>query len=68
MSLNTAEIVRTRAAVDQRDLARHDAREASGRAMGDDFSTALFTSLNVAVFLVLAACVAGAAILYSLGA
>ncbi len=32
------------------------------------FSTALFTGLNVAVFLVLAASVVGAAILYSQGA
>ena len=34
----------------------------------DAFSTALFTSLNVAVFLVLAASVAAAALLYSQGA
>jgi hypothetical protein len=34
----------------------------------DAFSTALFTGLNVAVFLVLAASVAGAALLYSQGA
>ena len=63
MSLNTAEIARPRIAAD-----RADASQRSGRVMGDDFSTALFTSLNVAVFLVLAACVAGAAVLYSLGA
>ena len=63
MSLNTAEIVRPRALAETRDV-----HERSGRSVGDDFSTALFTSLNVAVFLVLAACVAGAAVLYSLGA
>lgn len=34
----------------------------------DAFSTALFTSLNVAVFLILAASVAAAALLYSQGA
>ena len=34
----------------------------------DAFSTALFTGLNVAVFLVLAASVAAAALLYSQGA
>ena len=34
----------------------------------DRFSTDLFTGLNVAVFLALAACVAGAALLYSQGA
>jgi hypothetical protein len=34
----------------------------------DAFSTALFTGLNVAVFLVLAASVIGAAVLYSQGA
>lgn len=37
-------------------------------AGGSTFSTALFTGLNVAVFLILAACVVGAAILYSQGA
>jgi hypothetical protein len=34
----------------------------------DAFSTALFTGLNVAVFLILAASVAAAALLYSQGA
>jgi hypothetical protein len=34
----------------------------------DAFSTALFTGLNVAVFLILAASVAAAAVLYSQGA
>ena len=63
MSLNTAEIVRPRAVAKQL-----DAQDPSGRNGGGDFSTALFTSLNVAVFLVLAGCVAGAAILYSIGA
>jgi hypothetical protein len=38
------------------------------RKSGDAFSTALFTGLNIAVFLVLAASVVGAAILYSQGA
>ncbi len=34
----------------------------------DNFSTALFTGLNIAVFLVLAASVVGAAVLYGQGA
>ncbi len=42
-------------------------RSAEHRAR-ENFSTALFTSLNIAVFLVLAASVVGAAILYSQGA
>jgi hypothetical protein len=40
----------------------------SGGFDRDAFSTALFTGLNVAVFLVLAASVAAAALLYSQGA
>ena len=40
----------------------------SRRFSSDAFSTALFTGLNVAVFLVLAASVAAAALLYSQGA
>ncbi|MDB5481462.1 MAG: hypothetical protein JWO83_2515 [Caulobacteraceae bacterium] len=40
----------------------------SHRFNSDVFSTALFTGLNVAVFLVLAASVAAAALLYSQGA
>jgi hypothetical protein len=63
MSLNTAPAFRSRAVADQ-----VAAADRSGRVIGDDFSTALFTSVNVAVFLVLTACVAGAAILYALGA
>jgi hypothetical protein len=38
------------------------------RFNADAFSTALFTGLNVAVFLILAASVAAAALLYSQGA
>ena len=51
------------------------ARRAATRAMvesrrfnSDAFSTALFTGLNVAVFLILAASVAAAALLYAHGA
>ena len=40
----------------------------SYRFNSDAFSTALFTGLNVAVFLILAASVAAAALLYSQGA
>jgi hypothetical protein len=40
----------------------------SRRLDRDAFSTALFTGLNVAVFLILAASVAAAALLYSQGA
>lgn len=40
----------------------------SHRFDADAFSTALFTGLNVAVFLILAASVAAAALLYSQGA
>lgn len=40
----------------------------SRRADRDAFSTALFTGLNMAVFLILAASVAVAALLYSQGA
>jgi hypothetical protein len=63
MSLNTTEIVRARALADRANAADH-----SGRTAADDFSTNLFTGLNVAVFLVLAGCVVGAAVLYGLGA
>ena len=63
MSLNTAEAVRPRIAADQVDAAPR-----SGGRPREDFSTALFTGLNIAVFLVLAACVVGAAVLYGLGA
>ena len=68
MSLNTAQVVRAQAVRAQAvgDHARPGRRP--GRAIGGDFSTALFTGLNVAVFLALTACVAGAAILYALGA
>lgn len=38
------------------------------RKSRETFSTAVFTGLNIAVFLVLAASVVGAAILYSQGA
>ena len=62
MSLNTAEIDRSRVAADSSDGgARAERRR-------EDFSTNLFTGLNIAVFLVLAACVVGAAVLYGLGA
>jgi hypothetical protein len=40
----------------------------SRRFNSDAFSTALFTGLNVAVFVVLAASVAAAALLYGQGA
>ena len=44
-------------------------RRRGAKAMkADAFSTALFTGLNIAVFLVLAASVIGAAVLYSQGA
>jgi hypothetical protein len=41
---------------------------AADRRAREQFSTAVFTGLNVAVFLILAASVVGAAILYSQGA
>jgi hypothetical protein len=47
------------------DQVRHRASEPWTR---DNFSTALFTGLNIGVFLVLAASVLGAAILYGQGA
>jgi hypothetical protein len=40
----------------------------TARKSREAFSTALFTGLNIAVFLVLAASVVGAAVLYSQGA
>jgi hypothetical protein len=40
----------------------------AARKSRETFSTAVFTGLNIAVFLVLAASVVGAAILYSQGA
>ncbi len=63
MSLNTADIVRARAMAD-----RANAAKRSDRRAGEVFSTNLFTGLNIAVFLVLGACVVGAAVLYGLGA
>jgi hypothetical protein len=43
-------------------------RRRSEQGDHERFSTDLFTTLNIAVFLILAACVAGAALLYSQGA
>jgi hypothetical protein len=52
-------------AADPRDSVRGPATETWAR---ENFSTALFTGLNIGVFLILAASVVGAAILYSQGA
>jgi hypothetical protein len=50
----------------------HRARDVAAadldRRNRDAFSTALFTGLNITVFMVLAASVVGAAVLYSQGA
>jgi hypothetical protein len=62
MTLNISDLDDIREA---RDLGRSSLRSnGSGR---DTFSTALFTSLNIVVFLILAASVVGAAILYGQG-
>ncbi len=49
-------------------LYEHARRRTGETWARENFSTALFTSLNIGVFLVLAASVVGAAILYSQGA
>ncbi len=54
--------------ISRRTARRPRAYAQSYRIDADAFSTALFTGLNVAVFLVLAASVAAAALLYSQGA
>jgi len=63
MSVNTSDLRSGRSAAQ---AVRRGA--VAARRPRENFSTALFTGLNIAVFTILAASVVGAAILYSQGA